>query len=65
MYRTHWSGGVDLPKTKILRGWPACVSGRRAYIIRGEGKMNGSDPKEVTCKRCQALLRKAGLLKEG
>ena len=58
----HWSGGLKLPKSTHLRGWPACVSGRRAEAIKARGMMNGSDPKQVTCKRCQALLRKAGLL---
>jgi len=62
MNAIHWSGGLDLPKQKMLKGWPACCSGMRAYRIQDYGLMNGSDPKEVTCKRCQHLLRKAGML---
>jgi hypothetical protein len=62
MERIHWAGGIDLPKTKCLKGWPACVSGQRAYAIKYNGMMNSKDPKAVDCKRCQSLLRKAGLL---
>ena len=62
MEKIHWSGGINLPKSKHLKGWPACVSGRRAEAIRRDGMMNGHDPAQVTCERCQALLRKVGLI---
>lgn len=63
MERIHWSGGINMPGDTRLQGWPCCCSGPTAYHIRLKGMMNGRDPKEVTCKRCQAVLRKAGLLK--
>lgn len=58
----HWGGGIDLPRQKMLAGWPCCCSGHLAEDIRADGKMNYSNPEEVTCKRCQTLLRKAGKL---
>ena len=63
MERIHWSGGVSLPGKKMLKGWPACCSGDRAYAIRAEGMMNSVDPSAVTCKRCRALMVKGNLIK--
>lgn len=62
MEKVHWSGGIELPGEKRLRGWACCCSGRRAEHIRQYGLMNAHEPEQVTCKKCQALLRKAGKL---
>jgi hypothetical protein len=64
MEKVHWAGGLRLPKQRMLRGWPCCCSGERAEVIRQFGLMNAHEPEQVTCKRCQALLRKAGLLRK-
>ena len=68
MKAIHWSGGIKIISKKGLeireRLWPACCSGAPAFRIRYHGKMTRTDPKQVTCKRCQRLLRKAGLLEK-
>jgi hypothetical protein len=61
----HWSGGVRIVDKRVdnrLKGWPVCCSGALAYRIKYHGMMNSQDPTAVTCKKCQALLRKAGKL---
>lgn len=60
--KVHWSGGIKLPKSNRLAGFPACVSGSRAIEINERGGTEGFDPDAVTCKRCIKLLEQAGEL---
>jgi len=43
----------------MLAGWPCCCSGIQAELIKEEGFLT-NDPKEVTCKRCLANMKRAG-----
>lgn len=63
MRKIHWAGGVELPRSRMRAGWPCCCSGLAAYNIKEEGNMTNAQ-EQVTCKKCQKLLRKAGLLEE-
>lgn len=62
MYRIHWTGGLDTPSQKYLFGWPCCVSGPRARIIREAG-MTTTIKRHVTCRKCLRNLRNAGMIK--
>jgi len=61
MKKVHWSGGVKLPKSRMLPGWPCCCSGRAAEKVAAEGNQT-REPGEVTCQKCRANMMKAGLL---
>lgn len=55
----HYSGGLRLPKARMLAGWPCCCSGLAAIKVKEDGNMS-NDPKEVTCKRCLKNMERAG-----
>ena len=55
--KIHWGGGLKLPKTRWLAGWPCCCSGRRAEKIAEEGALT-RDREKVTCKICLANMAK-------
>lgn len=56
--KMHYSGGVRLPRTICLAGYPACCSGHQAEKIKAQGNQTQL-PKAVTCKRCLWLLTAA------
>lgn len=61
--KIHWAGGLELPKTRMLPGWPCCCSGRTAERVAAEGNQT-RNILEVTCQRCKANMVKAGLMEE-
>lgn len=58
MNKIHWAGGLKLPRSRMLSGWPCCCSGQRAYDIRDAGTLTYARD-QVTCKKCLSLLAKA------
>jgi hypothetical protein len=64
--KIHWAGGLvydraDFMTVECGAGYPCCCYGDRARQIAAEGNQTWSVA-EVTCGRCLALLRKAGVL---
>ena len=57
-HKIHYAGAIETPSLKILPGWAACCSGRRADSIRDAGH-NTYDPALVTCKNCKRMLERA------
>lgn len=56
--RIHYAGEVFTKRARILRGWAACCSGRRAENIRRDGA-NTMNPADVTCKACLRVMERA------
>jgi hypothetical protein len=59
----HYANHLEIPLkgggvSTRLAGWPACVSGDRAYSIKQTGRMT-YQAAEVTCKPCLKLLEAA------
>lgn len=61
----HYAGGIlycsgrdRRGSTRMLPGWPACCSGRRAEKIAAAGEQS-MDIARVTCARCRALWQRS------
>lgn len=57
-WSVHWLGGVDTETRQAFKGFPACVSGDRAWKVANDPERGTYDRPKVTCTRCLAWLKK-------
>lgn len=53
--KIHYAGPIRTRRVRVLAGWAACCSGRRAEQIRADGQHTYERDK-VTCGACLRMI---------
>ena len=63
--KIHYAGGLKIYRnggvTEMLRGWASCTTGDAAYRVREQGNYS-MNKEDVTCQRCIANMKAAGMV---